>query len=131
MSEYCTEYNPLTSKNSGFKKNNSTVNRLLSLTHKIYQSLGDGSDVLLIFLDVAKAFDKVHHSGLLHKLQSFGITGDLLEWLRRYLNRYYLRIRPGSSVRKMTFTNLQTWRRIEDQAWSYYNRDLHVPNRRP
>ncbi len=31
---------------------------------------GDGSDVLLIFLDMAKAFDKAYHTGLLHKLQN-------------------------------------------------------------
>ncbi len=61
----------------------------LSLTYKIYQSLGDGSDVLLIFLEAAKAFDKVHHTGLclLHKLQSFRITDDLLDWPRRYTDR--------------------------------------------
>ncbi len=34
---------------------------------------------------MAKAFDTVYHTGLLHKLQSSGITGDLLEWVRRYL----------------------------------------------
>ena len=54
--EYCIVNNLLTSKNSGFKKNDSTVNRLLDLTTKIYQSLGDGSDVLMVFLDVTKAF---------------------------------------------------------------------------
>ncbi len=61
--EYCsfTVNNLLTSKNSAFKKNDSTVNQLLDLTTKIYQSLGDGSDVLMVFLDVTKAFDKVYH----------------------------------------------------------------------
>ena len=31
----------------------------------------------MIYLDFAKAFDKVDHGVLLHKLKSMGITGDL------------------------------------------------------
>ena len=65
--EYCSSNNLLTSKHSGFKKHDSTVNRLLDLTTKIYHSLGDGSDVLMFFLDVTKAFDKVYHRGLIIK----------------------------------------------------------------
>ena len=84
--EYCSSNNLLTSKNSGFKKHDSTVNRLLDLTTKIYQSLGDGSDVLMVFLDVTKAFDKVYHRGLRYKLGSMGIEDPLLGWLKSYLS---------------------------------------------
>ena len=38
------------------------------------------------FLDISKAFDKVCHDGLLYKLESFGISGDLLKFLDSYLN---------------------------------------------
>jgi len=34
-----------------------------------------------IFLDFAKAFDKVSHPHLLLKLQHYGIKGQLLEWI--------------------------------------------------
>ncbi len=55
-------------------RNDLTTNRLLDLTHKIYRSLRDGSDVLLVFLDITKAFDKVYHDGLLFKLEQLCIT---------------------------------------------------------
>ncbi len=58
--EYCEGNDFLTYKNSGFKKKDSTTNRLLDLTHKLYSSLEGGSDVLLVFLDITKAFDKVY-----------------------------------------------------------------------
>ena len=51
--EYCDTHNLLTWRNAGFKKNESTVNQLLYLVHQIYTSLGNGSDVLIIFLDVS------------------------------------------------------------------------------
>ena len=38
-----------------------------------------------IFCDITKAFDRVYHPGLLHKLQKSGINGTLLQWFGDYL----------------------------------------------
>ena len=38
-----------------------------------------------IFLDISKALDKVWHEGLLFKLFSNGISGNLLKLLRDFL----------------------------------------------
>ena len=38
-----------------------------------------------IFLDFAKAFDKVSHPHLLLKLQHYGIKGQLLKWISDFL----------------------------------------------
>ena len=54
-------------------------------THKYYteiQKLFDESlpiDVRGIFLDINKAFDKVWHKGLIYKLKSYGISGNILK----------------------------------------------------
>ena len=37
-------------------------------------------------LDFSKAFDKVPHQQLLHKLEFYGITGDTLSWLTAFLS---------------------------------------------
>ena len=79
--EYCQDHELLTWRNSGFKKHESTVNQLLFIVNSIYSSLGDGEVVLLVFLDVSKAFDQVYHKGLLHKLATIGANGCLPEWL--------------------------------------------------
>ena len=47
---------------------------------------------MLVFLDVSKAFDKVYHTGLLHKLESFGISGCLLAWFKSYLSKRFQRV---------------------------------------
>ena len=82
---YCLDNNLLTWRNSGFKPLDSAMNQLLMVTHKIYMALEHGQDVIMVFLDISKAFDRVWHDGLVHKLKTLGISGHLLEWLTNYL----------------------------------------------
>jgi hypothetical protein len=44
------------------------------------------------FLDLAKAFDRVPHKLLLHKLKSFGFSGSLLKWFTDYLHHRKQRV---------------------------------------
>ena len=46
----------------------------------------------LVFCDISKAFDRVWHRGLLHKLSSLGITGNLLKWFSSYLSNRRQRV---------------------------------------
>ena len=39
----------------------------------------------VVFLDFAKAFDKVPHQRLLLKVASLGIGGKLFDWIRNWL----------------------------------------------
>ena len=45
-----------------------------------------------MFLDISKAFDRVWHKGLSFKLQSIGISGNLLDWFTNYLTDRYQRV---------------------------------------
>ena len=38
----------------------------------------------VIFIDFKKAFDTVCHSKLLHKLRSYGIHGNLFNWIQSF-----------------------------------------------
>ena len=76
----------LSERNSGFKEKDSTINQLVHLCHNIYQGLDNAKDICLVFLDVSKAFDKVYHPALLHKLERMGVTGRLLGWIASYLS---------------------------------------------
>jgi hypothetical protein len=84
--EYCVSNELLISENSGFKRNDSTVNQIIAITHNIYKSLDSGKDVCAIFLDVSKAFDKKWHEGLIFKLRQFGITGTFISLLEKLAN---------------------------------------------
>jgi len=40
----------------------------------------------LINTDFSKAFDKVSHRKLLHKLKAYGVQGKMLSWIEAFLN---------------------------------------------
>ena len=58
---------------------------LLLINYLICQALDAGKEVRAIFCDISKAFDRVWHAGLIHKLKSAGISGNLLSWFTNYL----------------------------------------------
>ena len=71
---------------SGFLPKNSTVHQLLEIYDCILNALERKEISCFIFCDFSKAFDKVWHKGLLHKLNSYGVDGSLHRWFHDYLN---------------------------------------------
>ena len=86
MNTYLTRHNPINPHQSGFRPGDSTVKQLISICHRISKSLDNGEEVLSVFIDFRKAFDKVWHTGLLFKLDKIGIKGPLHSWLSSYLS---------------------------------------------
>ena len=84
--EFFTENNLISLNQSGFKPGDSCMNQHLSITHEICKSFDDGLEVRGVFLDISKAFDKVWHKGLLHKLKQNGISGKLFDIINDFLN---------------------------------------------
>ena len=72
---------------SGFRPSNSCINQLLVITHEIFEAFDCNLslEVRSVFLDISEAFDKVWHEGLLYKLKSMDISGELYNLLEHYL----------------------------------------------
>ena len=70
---------------SGFKPGESSINQILAITHEIYKPFDACLDVITVFLDISKAFDKVWHQVLLYKYKHNCILGNLLETLTDFL----------------------------------------------
>ena len=75
------------SRQSGFRKNDSCVSQLLAIALKIFCGFNSSPsrETRGIFLDISKAFDKVWHKGLLLKLKTCGIQGQLLKLIKAFL----------------------------------------------
>ena len=69
----------------GFRRHRSTTHLLLEATYDWAHTLELRQSCHCLFLDFSKAFDTVPHSRLLLKLESLGIAGDLLNWVRAFL----------------------------------------------
>ena len=79
------QHNLLNDCQFGFRHKRSTVSLLLEAVNDRATSLEQRSSTHCIFLDLAKAFDSVSHPRLLLKLESLGISGDILIWLKAFL----------------------------------------------
>ena len=77
---------------SGFLPGTSTVTQLIEIYDSFCKAVSDGKEVRVVFLDISKAFDRVWHKGLLHKLKQFGINGSLLKWFEDYLKDRFQRV---------------------------------------
>jgi len=78
--------NDLFNKNQhGFRSGRSCLTQLIAHHDHILSLLEEGLNVDVVYLDFAKAFDKVDHNLVLKKAQAMGIDGQLLSWLQEFL----------------------------------------------
>ena len=58
-----------------------------------FRSSRSTADLLTVVSDrIARAFDKVWHAGLLHKLKSYGISGQIFGLISSFLSNRWLRV---------------------------------------
>ena len=69
----------------GFMKGRSCTSNLLAFLEKVTAAVDDGDAVDIIFLDFAKAFDKVPVERLLKKVWAHGIRGRVFNWISAWL----------------------------------------------
>ncbi len=70
----------------GFRGKRSTVSQLLETLNDWMSDLNAGNWVDVLYIDFTKAFDIVSHPKLLSKLECYGISGLLLQWIREFLS---------------------------------------------
>ena len=58
------------------------MSQLLAHQDNIINVLENGNNVDVVYLDFAKAFDKVDHEILLENMIMLGINGSILNWTR-------------------------------------------------
>jgi retron-type reverse transcriptase len=89
----------------GFRKNHSTLDQVHHITEIIEKTLENKGVCSAVFLDIAQAFDRVWHRGLLHKLRST-LPDHFYLLLKFYLTNRF---------------SCQTWRLVlrteADQGW--------------
>ena len=78
--------NVLPKQQHGFVNRKSCLTNLLETMEEITKWQDLGIPVDEIYLDFAKAFDKVPHQRLLYKLRKLGIEGVLLTWIESFLS---------------------------------------------
>ena len=72
----------------GFTKGRSCLTNLLLFLEDITKAIDEGKplDVIYMYLDFSKAFDKVPHQRLLLKIKAHGVCGNVADWIGEWLH---------------------------------------------
>ena len=106
MSKFLFSNKLLSNCQFGFRPRSSTQEALLSVTNDWHKLLEKHHQVATVFFDVKKAFDSVPHSQILSSLQTLGIHGPLLHWIKDYLsNRQQRVVLDGAMSDPVTVTS--------------------------
>ena len=82
----------------GFRSSRSTADLLTVVSDRIARGFNRSGATRAVALDISKAFDRVWHTGLLHKRKSYGISGQMFGLLSSFLiNRRLQVVLDGKS----------------------------------
>jgi hypothetical protein len=70
----------------GFTRGRSCLTNLLSFIDSVTMCVDEGNPLDIVYLDFAKAFDKVPYQRLFKKLEAHGIKGFILDWIKSWLS---------------------------------------------
>ena len=79
-----------------------------------YSNFNDKNILILVFIDLSKAFDTLDFDILLNKMERYGIRGSVKDWFSSYLKNRYQYVNIGGSFSpltplKMVFRRTQFW----------------------
>ena len=70
----------------GFRSSRSTADLLAVVSDRIARAFNSFRATRAVALDISKAFDRVWHAGLLHKLKSYGIASQIFGLISSFLS---------------------------------------------
>ena len=88
----------LTNLQHGFVPGKSCQSNLLLMLNFLTKSIENGTYAYLVYLEFAKAFDSVQHNRLICKFHNYGISGNLLLWIRNFSSHRRQQVRVNDTL---------------------------------
>ena len=76
----------------GFRSSQPTADLLTVVSNIIARTFKRSGATRAVVLDISKSFDSVWHAGLLHKLMSYGISGQIFGLMSSFLSNRWLQV---------------------------------------
>ena len=76
----------------GCRSSQSTADLLIVVSDRITKAFNKSGTTCTVAFDISKAFERVWHAGLLHKLKSYGISGQIFGLISSFLSNRRLRV---------------------------------------
>lgn len=115
----------------GFQRQHSTTQQLLRQTEHINKHYATSTPTAAVLLDVEKAFDRVWHAGLIHKIQTFGISHDLVSIIKNYLSNrtFTVKIEEEESTSRPINARVPQGSVLGPLLFNIYTSDIPKPTR--
>ena len=76
----------------GFRSSRSTADLLTVVSDTIAKAFNRSGATRAVALDISKTFDRFWHAGFLHKLKSYGISGQIFDLISYFLSNRRLQV---------------------------------------
>lgn len=86
LMRFVSENDILVEQQSGFRPMHSCETAVINLVDECRRNIDNGNKVIIVFLDLKRAFETVDRDKLLKKLYDYGIRGTEHDWFRSYLS---------------------------------------------
>ena len=105
LMHFMEEKGLMTRCQSGFRKGRNTTDSIICLEDEIRKAQVNKEAVVAIFLDVEKAYDMLWVEGLLIKMHTLGIEGNIFNWVLEFLNNRSIQVKMGPEIWRIVVEN--------------------------
>ncbi|GBP30960.1 Probable RNA-directed DNA polymerase from transposon BS [Eumeta japonica] len=114
----------------GFRPAHSCPQQVLRLVEYVSEGFETERSTVAVFFDVAKAFDRVWHAGLIYKLYSLQVPDRLIITIQNYLaNRHFtFRHERTHSTRRLIRAGVPQGSTLSPLLYSAYTNDIPRPS---
>ncbi|GBP67634.1 Probable RNA-directed DNA polymerase from transposon BS [Eumeta japonica] len=114
----------------GFRPAHSCPQQVLRLVEYVTEGFKSKQKTVAVFFDVAKAFDRVWHAGLVYKLYSLQVPDRLIFIIQNFLsNRYFtFRHERTHSTRRLIRAGVPQGSALSPLLYSAYTNDIPRPS---
>ena len=129
LTDKLTDLDKFNPRQHGFRQNRGTHTAIATLNEKISQDLRTGHKIDLVLRDVTKAFDKVWHNGLKHKLTSLDLPDCMTRTICNFMDNRTaaLRINHLTGPTFPLQTGVPQGSCLSPNLYNFYVHDLPQP----
>lgn len=98
LKDFLKQQNIIIKQQSGFRSFRQTKDNLFFISQKIIEQFNRGKKVCGIFFDIASAFDKVWHKGIIYKLLKLKTPSFIVCWLKNFLENRIFNVKINNSL---------------------------------